>query len=433
MKKVYIGMSADLIHPGHINIIREASKLGNTLIVGLLTDKAIASYKRIPHMTYDMRRMVIENIKNVDEVIPQDELDYSNNLRNIKPDFVVHGDDWKEGVQKKVREKVIDVLSEWGGKLVEFPYTGGISSSQLHESIKEVGTTPNIRLSMLRRLINSKPLVRVNEVHHGLSGLITEKLVVERDGAPIRFDAMWSSSLTDATAKGKPDIEAIDMTSRMQSVNDIFDVTTLPMIFDADTGGKIEHFGFSVKSLERLGVSAVVIEDKTGLKKNSLFGNDVKQTQDSIKNFQAKIEAGKAAQVTDDFMIISRIESLILEKGMQDALDRAEAYIDAGTDVIMIHSMLKQPDEIFEFCEKYHKLSTTVPLKVVPSSFNSVTESEWIDQGVSIVTYANHMLRSSYPAMLKVAQSILKHGRSYEASNDCLSIKEILELIPETK
>ena len=433
MKKVYIGMSADLVHPGHINIIREASKLGSTLIVGLLTDKAIASYKRIPHMTYDMRRMVIENIKNVDEVIPQDDLDYSNNLRNIKPDFVVHGDDWKEGVQKKVREKVIDVLSEWGGKLVEFPYTGGISSSQLHESIKEVGTTPNIRLSMLRRLINSKPLVRVNEVHHGLSGLITEKLVVERDGAPIRFDAMWSSSLTDATAKGKPDIEAIDMTSRMQSVNDIFDVTTLPMIFDADTGGKIEHFGFSVKSLERLGVSAVVIEDKTGLKKNSLFGNDVKQTQDSIKNFQAKIEAGKAAQVTDDFMIISRIESLILEKGMQDALDRAEAYIDAGTDVIMIHSMLKEPDEIFEFCEKYHKLSTTVPLKVVPSSFNSVTESEWIDQGVSIVTYANHMLRSSYPAMLKVAQSILKHGRSYEASNDCLSIKEILELIPETK
>jgi phosphoenolpyruvate phosphomutase len=422
-------MSADLVHPGHINIINEAAKLGE-VTVGLLNDSAIASYKRIPYMTYEQRKNVVENIKGVATVVEQTTLDYRANLIKLKPQYVVHGDDWREGVQKKTRQQVIDTLAQWGGELVEVSYTQGISSSQLQEEIKRVGTTPNTRLSMLKRLLNVKEIVRVNEVHHGLSGLITEKTVVERNGQPVRFDAMWSSSLTDSTAKGKPDIEAVDMTSRMQSVNDIFDVTTLPLIFDADTGGRIEHFRFTVRSLERLGVSAVVIEDKTGLKRNSLFGTEVDQTQDSIENFQAKIAAGKGAQVTNDFMVISRIESLILNQGMDDALDRARAYVDAGADVIMIHSRQPQPDEIFEFCDLYHRSVSTVPLMVVPSSFNSVTEAEWVDRGVSIVTYANHMLRSAYPAMKKVAESILQHGRSLESEQDCMSIKEILELVP---
>jgi len=422
-------MSADLVHPGHINIINEAAKLGE-VTVGLLNDSAIASYKRIPYMTYEQRKNVVENIKGVAAVVEQTTLDYRANLIKLKPQYVVHGDDWREGVQKKTRQQVIDTLAQWGGELVEVSYTQGISSSQLQEEIKRVGTTPNTRLSMLKRLLNVKEIVRVNEVHHGLSGLITEKTVVERNGQPVRFDAMWSSSLTDSTAKGKPDIEAVDMTSRMQSVNDIFDVTTLPLIFDADTGGRIEHFRFTVRSLERLGVSAVVIEDKTGLKRNSLFGTEVDQTQDSIENFQAKIAAGKGAQVTNDFMVISRIESLILNQGMDDALDRARAYVDAGADVIMIHSRQPQPDEIFEFCDHYHRSVSTVPLMVVPSSFNSVTEAEWVDRGVSIVTYANHMLRSAYPAMKKVAESILQHGRSLESEQDCMSIKEILELVP---
>jgi len=432
IKKVYVGMSADLIHPGHINIIKEAANLGD-LTIGLLTDSAIASYKRIPYMTYQQRKSVIENIKGVDKVVPQKTLDYSDNLRKIRPDIVVHGDDWKEGVQRKTRQQVIDVLNEWGGSLIELSYTTGISSTQIQHNLKEIGTTPNIRLSMLRRMLNAKPLIRVNEVHHGLSGLITEKVSAERNGVAVKFDAMWSSSLTDSTAKGKPDIEAVDMTSRMQTVNDIFDVTTLPMIFDADTGGQVEHFRFTVKSLERLGVSAVVIEDKAGLKKNSLFGNEVEQTQESIENFQEKIAAGKAVQVTDDFMIIARIESLILKAGMEDALNRAQEYIEAGADAVMIHSSQNKPDEIFKFCEKYHKFTKTVPLKVVPSSFNFVTEVEWIDRGVNIVTYANHMLRSSYPAMTKVAESILKHGRSFEAKDNCMSIEEILNLIPGTK
>tara|TARA_B100000780_G_scaffold222692_1_gene161792 strand:- start:2400 stop:3698 length:1299 start_codon:yes stop_codon:yes gene_type:complete len=429
MKKVYVGMSADLVHPGHINILNEASKLGD-VIVGLLTDEAIASYKRIPNMTFEQRKIVIENIKTVKKVVPQKTLDYSENLNNIKPDFVVHGDDWKGGIQSRTRKKVIETLGEWGGELVEIPYTKNISSTKLNNAIKEVGTTPSIRSSYLRRMLEVKPLIRVNEVHHGLSGLITEKTFVDRDGQSIGFDAMWSSSLTDSAAKGKPDIEAIDMTSRMQSVNDIFEVTTLPMIFDGDTGGKVEHFSYTVRSLERLGVSAVMIEDKTGLKKNSLFGTEAQQTQDTIENFQNKIAAGKRAQVTEDFMIGARVESLILKQGMDDAITRARAYIEAGADIIMIHSKEKSPDEIFEFCKIYQTFQDIVPLQVVPSTFDSVKEDEWEKRGVNIVTYANHMLRSSYPSMLETAKSILTNGRAMEATENLLSIKEVINLIP---
>ena len=431
-KKVYVGMSVDLIHEGHINIIKEAAKLG-TVTIGLLTDKAIASYKRLPYMPYENRKIIISEIKGVNNVIQQHTHSYKENLLDLKPDYVVHGNDWREGSQKEVRAEVINILKKWKGELIEIPYTKNISSSILNKNIKEIGTTPNIRLSLLKRLLKAKNLIRLNEAHNGLSGLITEKTQIEENGRIIEFDAMWSSSLTDSTAKGKPDIEAIDMTSRMSTVNDIFEVTTKPMIFDADTGGKIEHFSFTVKSLERLGVSAVVIEDKIGLKKNSLFGNDVKQTQDSIENFQHKISEGKKSQVTEDFMIIARIESLILEAGMEDALLRSKKYIEAGADAIMIHSKNKNPDEIFEFCEKYKSFKNGKPLMVVPSSFNSVSEEEWEERGVNIVCYANHMLRSAYPAMLDVAKSILINKRSYEANDKCISINEILNLIPGTK
>ena len=429
MKKVYVTMAVDMIHNGHINIIKEAAKLGE-VTVGLLTDSAIA---RLPLMPYESRKLIIEAIKGVSKVIPQKTHEYTHNLNLLKPDYVVHGDDWKEGVQKKVRDKVIESLKNWGGELIEIPYTKNISSSIIDKHVKDIGTTPNIRLSLFKRLLAAKKIIRLNEVHNGLSGLITEKTKVSVNGKEEEFDAMWSSSLTDSTAKGKPDIEAVDLTSRINTVNDIFEVTTKPMIFDADTGGKIEHFCFTVKSLERLGVSAVVIEDKIGLKKNSLFGNDVKQTQDSIENFKSKISEGKKSQVTDDFMIIARIESLILEAGMADALLRSNQYIDAGADAIMIHSKHEDPTEIFEFCEKYKSLNNNVPLMVVPSSFNSVSEDEWQERGVNIVCYANHMLRSAYPAMLEVAKSILINKRSLEASDKCISINDILNLIPGTK
>lgn len=428
-KRVYVGMSADLIHPGHLNIIKEASKLGD-VIVGVLTDKAIASYKRLPTLKFEQRKLIIESIKGVTEVVAQNELDYSINLRQIKPDFVVHGDDWKDGVQEKVRQKVIDTLAEWGGKLHEVPYTKGISSTQLNQAVKEIGTTPNIRLEKLRRLINSKPIVKVMEAHNGLTGLIVEHTNVKVNGVVKEFDAMWLSSLTDSTAKGKPDIEAVDVTSRLHSLNDILEITTKPIIYDGDTGGIPEHFIFTVRTLERLGVSAIIIEDKTGLKKNSLFGTDVAQTQDTIENFCAKIRAGKQAQVTKDFMIVARVESLILKQGMDDAVERSKAYIKAGADAIMIHSKEKDGEEILEYCKHFKQFETQVPLIAVPSSYNHLYEQELIDAGVNVVIYANHLLRAAYPAMVDVAKSILENERSKEVDENCMSIKEILTLIP---
>ncbi len=428
-KKVYVGMSADLIHPGHLNIIKEAAKLGD-VIVGVLTDKAIASYKRLPTLKFEQRKLIIESIKGVTEVIAQNELDYTINLRKVKPDFVVHGDDWKEGVQRKVRQQVIDTLAEWGGKLHEVPYTKGISSTQLNQSLKEIGTTPEVRMDKLRRLIDSKPVVRVMEAHNGLTGLIIEKTSIKKDGQVREFDAMWLSSLTDSTAKGKPDIEAVDVTSRLHSLNDILEVTTKPIIYDGDTGGIPEHFIFTVRTLERLGVSAVIIEDKTGLKKNSLFGTDVKQTQDTIEKFSHKIRAGKQAQVTKSFMIIARIESLILKQGMDDAVKRAKAFIEAGADGIMIHSKETDGKEILEFCNIFSKFERIVPLVVVPSSYNHVYEQELVDAGANVVIYANQLLRSAYPAMVDVAKTILENGRAAEVNDQCMSIKEILTLIP---
>ena len=432
MKKVYVGMSIDLIHPGHINVIKEASKLGK-VTVGLLTDKAIASYKRLPYLTYDQRKTVVECIKGVDDVMTQHTLDYTDNLNKMKPDYVVHGDDWRVGSQASVRKKVIDTLKEWGGELVEIPYTEGISSTQLHENLERIGTTPNNRLKRLRRMIEAKPIVRVLEVHNGLTGLIAEHLEVNNDGVVSEFNAMWSSSLTALTAKGKPDIEAVDMTSRIADINEIFEITTKPLIFDADTWARTEHFSFTVKSLERLGVSAVIVEDKNGLKKNSFLGTEVTKTQDSIESFCQKIRVGKEAQITDDFMFIARIESLILGQGLDDALTRAQAYMDAGADAIMINSKSKDPEEIFKFCEEYGSLNMPVPLIVAPSNYNQVYEEELADRGVKVVIYANYMLRSAYPAMRAVAKSILENGRSYDCEDQCMSIKEMLNLIPGTR
>ena len=429
MKKVYVGMSADLVHPGHMNILKVASQYGE-VTVGLLTDKAIASYKRLPYMTYEQRKDVIINIKGVKEVIPQDTLDYRPNLELIKPDIVVHGDDWKEGVQAKTRQQVIDTLKQWGGKLVEPSYTNGISSTALNKSLKEIGTTPDIRRSRLKRLLEAKPVIRIMESHNALSGLIIEN--VKSDNS-LEYDGMWSSSLTDSTSKGKPDIEAVDVSTRINTINEIFEVTTKPMIYDADTGGIAEHFSFTVRTLERTGISAVIIEDKTGLKKNSLFGNDVAQTQDTIENFCQKIQTGKKAQVTKDFMIIARIESLILEKGIDDAITRAKAYIEAGADGIMIHSRQKSPDEVIEFCRQLRVYNEHIPIVAVPTSYNEITALELSQAGVNIIIYANHMLRAAYPGMMSVAKSILNNDRSLEAEESLLSIKEILNLIPGTK
>lgn len=433
MKKIYVSLIADLLHAGHIRVLEEAQRYGE-VTVGLLTLEACGELNDIPYLDYDKREIVVKNLQSVTNVIPQTTASYKTNLLELKPDIVVHGDDWKNNNQSKYRQEVIETLAQWGGELVEIPYSSDISDIHIKEQMAKLGITSTARLGRLRKMIEAKPVVKILEVHNALSGLIAENATETlEDGEVVTFDGMWSSSLTDSTSKGKPDIEAVDTTARLTTINEIFEVTTKPLIYDADTGGKPEHFEFTVRSLERTGVSAVIIEDKTGLKKNSLFGNDVVQTQDSIENFCHKIKMGKEAQITKDFMVIARIESLILEAGMDDALKRAFAYVDAGADGIMIHSRLKDPAEIIEFVTKFREKDSVTPVVVVPTSFNSVTTDEFAKIGVNIVIYANHMLRAAYPGMMNVAKSILKHKRTLEAEPDCMKIKDILELIPGTK
>lgn len=429
-KRVYVAMSADIIHPGHLNIIKEAAKLGD-VTVGVLTDAAIASYKRLPYMNFEQRAAVVRALKGVTEVIPQEQLDYIPNLLKIKPDYVVHGTDWREGVQAKTRQRVIDTLASWGGELVEPEYTEGISSTQLNKAIREVGTTPDIRRRRLRRLLNAKPIVRVMEAHSGLSGLIVENTSVIKNNVKHEFDAMWLSSLTDSTLKGKPDNESVDITSRLRTVNDILEVTTKPIIYDGDSGGLPEHFVFLVRSLERLGVSAVIIEDKVGLKQNSLFETGNVQKQAPIEDQCHKIKVGKQAQITDDFMIIARCESLITGAGEDDAIARCRAYVEAGADGIMIHSKAKTPEEIVSFVKRFRsEVSADRPIVVVPSTYAQVTESELAAIGVNIVIYANQLLRAAYPAMKSCAERILSCERAQEASAElCMPIKEIISLI----
>ena len=429
-KTVYVGMSADLIHPGHLNIIKEAAKLGE-VTVGVLTDAAIASYKRLPYMDYEQRAAVVAQLKGVAQVVPQETLDYIPNLQRLKPDFVVHGTDWRNGVQTKTRQGVIDTLATWGGKLIEPEYTEGISSTQLNKAIREVGTTPDIRRRRLRRLLNAKPIVRVMEAHSGLSGLIVEHASVTKENRKREFDAMWLSSLTDSTLKGKPDNESVDVTSRLRTVNDILEITTKPIIYDGDSGGLPEHFTFLVRSLERLGVSAVIIEDKIGLKQNSLLEQGNVQRQATIEDQCHKIKVGKQAQVTDDFMIIARCESLIAGKGEDDAIARCKAYCEAGADGVMIHSKAKSPDEIVSFAKRFRaEVSADKPVVVVPSTYAQVTETELAAIGVNVVIYANQLLRAAYPAMKTCAERILACERAQEASAEfCMPIREILSLI----
>ena len=432
MKKVYVGMSADVFHHGHVNIIKEARKYGD-VIVGLLNDKAVSDHKRLPYLNWENRKKIIENIKGVTQVFEQSEWDYAPSILKYKPDFMVHGTDWLTGPLAPYRDLAIKALESYGGKLVEVEYTKDVSSTSLTLNQKIIGTTPDIRKATLKRLLDAKDLTRIMEAHNPLSALILENLVINKDDKIKQFDGFWSSSLTDSTSQGKPDIEALDINIRLNNINNIFDVTTKPLIMDADTGGKIEHFELNVRSMERLGISAVIIEDKKGLKKNSLFGNEVKQEQETKENFTKKIKAGINSRINDNFMIIARIESLILEKGIDDAIDRAKAYIDGGVDGIMIHSKKDKPNEIFEFSKIFRENHKFIPLVSVPSTYNSVKEDELIKHGFNIVIYANQMLRAAYPAMYKVAESILKNGRSLEADKELIKIKNILELIPGTK
>ena len=429
-RTVYMCFASDIIHGGHIKIIRRAQHLGK-LVIGVLSDEAVASYKRFPLVPEAERMRLFENIAGVSRVVEQRTLSYRENLEKYHPDIVVHGDDWCTGFQQPVRDEVVSILASYGGKLVEYPYSHDEKYRELQRRERAELAMPDMRRGRLRRLLDVKGLVTVMEAHDGLTGLIVENTVVHENGGARQFDAMWLSSLCDSTAKGKPDIELVDMTSRFRTIDDIMEVTTKPIIFDGDTGGLTEHFVYTVRSLERMGVSMVIIEDKTGLKKNSLFGTEVVQTQDSIENFCAKIRAGKKAQRTREFMICARIESLILEQGMEDALTRAFAFVEAGADAIMIHSRKKDPSEIQEFIEKFRAKDAATPIVLVPTSFNSVTEEEWKERGANIIIYANQLMRAEVPAMQKAADIILRNHRAEECDEMLMPFKEIIRLIPE--
>lgn len=429
-RTVYMTFSTDIIHSGHIAIIKRAQKLGR-LIIGVLSDEAVVSYKRYPLVPASERKVMIENIAGVYKVVDQKTLSYRDNLIKYKPDIVVHGDDWVTGFQKPVRDEVMCILASYGGKLVELPYSADQKYQDMENRVRAELALPDVRRARLRKLLEMKGLITAMEAHSGITGLIVEKTCVYQDGGTRQIDAMWISSLCDSTAKGKPDIGLVDMTSRFRTIDDIMEVTTKPIIFDGDTGGLTEHFVYTVRSLERMGVSMVIIEDKTGLKKNSLFGTEVKQTQDTIENFSAKIRAGKKAQKTQDFMICARIESLILERGMEDALERAFAFTEAGADAIMIHSRKKDPSEIKEFIKKFRERNKMTPIVLVPTSFNMVYEEEWKKLGANIIIYANQLTRTGFPAMQEAARTILKNHRAKECDEKCMPIKEIITLIPE--
>ena len=427
-KTVYVGMSADLIHPGHLNIIKEARNLGD-VTVGVLTDEAIASYKRLPYLNYEQRSLIISNLQGVSRVVAQRTLDYEPNLRELKPDFVVHGDDWKTGVQAATRQRIIEVLKEWNGKLVEIPYTQGISSTVLNTRLKEIGTTPEIRMKRLHRLLNAKKIVRFCEVHNGLTGSIVEHTAIKKNNMTYEFDGMWASSLTDSFSRGKPDIEAVDISNRLHSMSDILDGTTKPLIFDAGNGKEPSSFVFTVRTLERLGVSAVVIEDNNGIKMSS--GNNF-PCQLPVEEFCARIQAGKHAQITEDFMIIARVDSFLFGTNCKEALARAQAYIAAGADGILIHTHNSSGEDIHEFCKEFRKEFSSTPLFAMPSDYKQITEDELCEWGVSGVIYASCLLRSAYPAMRSAAVSILENGRALETDETyCSALEEISAIIPQ--
>ena len=430
MPIVYTCFCTDIIHDGHLNIINEAKKYGD-VIVGVLNDKSMIKFNKFPLLPFEERFKMVQKIKNVKQVVVQEEIMYDNIVNKLKPDYIIHGDNWKYGAMQAIRNNAFYLMNKYNGKVIEVPYTYNERILLLDSKIKEKRAMPEYRRKRLKQLLNLRNIVKVLEAHSGLTGLIVEKTIIENNGELDQFDAMWLSSLCDSTAKGKPDIELVDMTSRFNTVNEILDVTTKPIIFDGDTGGKIEHFVYTVRTLERLGVSAVIVEDKIGLKKNSLFGLDVEQQQDTIEHFCKKISEAKKIQLTDDFMIIARIESLILKKGVDDAINRANSYVKAGADAIMIHSKEKRADEVFEFCDKFRLNNKVTPLVAVPTTYNYVTEEQLRSHGVNIVIYANHLMRSSFPAMEKTAKDILKYHRSKEIDDKIMSIKDIISLIDE--
>ena len=429
-KTVYVPLAVDLLHSVHISILKKAKRYGK-VIVGLMTDKAISEYKQLPILDYNERFKILSGVKFIDEIVEQKNWDYSENIKKYKPDYFIHGDDWKKGIQKNQRKKVIKTLKRYRGKLIEISFSKNISSSEIKEKIINYVSNSNNKVSRLKQMMKAKNLVKILESHNSLTGLIIENLKIKKKKINVEFDGMWSSSLTDSATKGLPDNSSLSFSARISSLNDMMDVTTKPLVFDADNGGQLEHLPYLVRSLERSGVSAIIMEDKVGLKKNSLFKNQSGTKQDKPEHFAKKIKIISNSRKNKDFMVIARIESFILGKGLKDALKRAEIYSKAGANAILIHSKETTPKEIFSFAREFRKSKNFIPLVSVPSTYSKTYEKDLIKNGFKLVIYANQLLRAAYPAMLNTAKDILVNSRSFDAekSNKIIPISEIISLV----
>lgn len=284
----------------------------------------------------------------------------------------------------------------------------------------------------LKQLIKKRGFLRIIEVHNGLSALIAEQISVkEKSGGILSFDGFWESSLTDSASRGLPDIEIINLDSRLETINEILYITSKPLIVDCDTGGDINHFEYMVQKLEDAGVVMVIVEDKTFPKRNSLTNsNHILEDKDI---FAEKIKRGIAVRKSNNFMIIARLEGLIAGHSMEETLGRAEAFLKAGADGIMIHSRKNEPTEILEFASLYKKLPKSLIkgkiLVCVPTTYNKITAKELAKSGFNLIIYANHLLRSSYRAMEKICKTILLNDRSFEAESLCVSLKNLFRAV----
>jgi phosphoenolpyruvate phosphomutase len=428
-KTVFVVMSAEIFHPGHLNIIKVARDLGE-VTVGLATDRFNARYKRLTLMSYEDRKAIVENINGVKNVIAQDTLDLAPILRELRPDYFVHGDDWKFGPLKAVRQQVLEVMQEWGGVLVEPPYTEGISSTKLNAAWRSIGATPETRIRHFRRMLEFQPVVRLLEVHNSLSGIIIERTLVEGNERDKEFDGMWYSDLTDSLAKGKPNSSFVDLTSRINTIHGILESTTKPLIVEAGNGGITEHFVSTVKTLERLGVSAVVIADKVGYEGAVFSLNGNEPVQEDVNDFARKIASGKKTQVNKDFSIITQINSLVMHEDVENALRRARVYIEAGVDALMIHSNVETLTDFFEFCRSYRNLEDKVPLLAAIPARSSLDEDQLISAGVQFIVYPDQLLRAAYTSMLNAAKTLLIQARASDVDELYAPISEICDFVP---
>jgi len=421
-KTVYVGMVGDMLHVGHINILKTAARLGR-VTVGVLTDRAVVGYKRLPLLAFEDRVRVVESIADVAAVVPQKTLSYVENLRALRPDYVVHGDDWRYGDQvSRARAEVIATLGEWGGELVEVAYTKGISSTAIHRSGAADALFSGTRQGRLRRLLAAKPTLRIVEAHSGLSAKIAAE-VRGPDGAT-GFDAVWQSGLTDAIHRGKSDGGAVDRGRRLQAVEEILDAGPLPLIYDGRAAGRPETVFDLTRALDKAGVSALCLGDRSD--------PDRTGPEMSPAETVAQIEAVRAACPTGAVMAISRIVVAAPGNGgsgaLDRALDRALALLEAGSDAVMFDSAADTAEPILDIAARLRRQRRDVPLFAAQSDRWGAPIHRFENAGIDAVVYETHLLRATVAPMRRAATALLAEGTG--PAPDLTPLPELRGLFP---